>query len=69
MSDILDSWTVLPPDHSIAVVECLDPSLRVSYSATTWPARLLVPTDRPLKTGQRVKIVERRGLTLVIIPE
>lgn len=69
MSDVLDSWTVLPPDHSIAVIECLNPSLRVSYSATTWPARLMAPIDRPLQRGQRVKIVERRGLTLVITPE
>ncbi len=69
MSDVLESWTVFPPDHTTAVVECLSPSLRVSYSATTWPAQLLAPIDRPLYTGQRVRVIDRRGLTLVVIPE
>jgi membrane protein implicated in regulation of membrane protease activity len=51
---------------AIATVEWVEPHLRVTYSASTWPAKLVMPNPEPLARGQMVKIIGRRGLTLIV---
>ncbi|TVQ20856.1 MAG: hypothetical protein EA367_07320 [Leptolyngbya sp. DLM2.Bin15] len=67
------TWNAIDPfDFSampaIATVEWVEPRLRVTYSASTWPASLVMPINSPLELGQQVRVIGRQGLTLLVTP-